>query len=121
ERLLALFALSFLAEVDRTPLGTTADGVDGGEGEGMAGKARADGGQGRRRGPLAARGLPDPSTLFGDGSTVFPVPEWWTRGGRRQGGHPREWCPARSLGCVTARFRSWWGSEPWTARTPHRR
>src|SRR5262245_53918981 len=50
QRLLGRFALGLLAEIDGAPLATAAHGVDGGEVERMARKARADGRQaGRRR------------------------------------------------------------------------
>src|SRR2546426_968789 len=53
EGLLGVFALRFLAEIERAPLGTAADGVDGGEVEGMARDGRADGRQAWGRGALA--------------------------------------------------------------------
>jgi hypothetical protein len=54
ERLLGLFALGPLAQVDRAPLGTTADGVDGGEVEGMPGDARPPGREPGRGGAFPA-------------------------------------------------------------------
>jgi hypothetical protein len=54
QRLLGRFALSLLAEINGAPLGTPADGIDGGEVERMARQARADGRQAGRRRVVAA-------------------------------------------------------------------
>src|SRR5437870_7624624 len=54
QRLLARFALGLLAEINGAPLATTADGIDGGEVERMAGNARADARQAGRRRAVAA-------------------------------------------------------------------
>src|SRR5437867_3939485 len=56
ERLLGLLALRSLTEVDRAPLGATADGVDGGEIKGLAGNTRAHRRQAGRRDAPAALG-----------------------------------------------------------------
>src|SRR5437867_807531 len=56
ERLLGLLALRSLTEVDRAPLGATADGVDGGEIKGLAGNTRAHRRQAGRRDTPAALG-----------------------------------------------------------------
>src|SRR5207245_8565899 len=51
-----LLALRSLTEVDRAPLGATADGVDGGEIKGLAGNTRAHRRQAGRRDTPAALG-----------------------------------------------------------------
>src|SRR5206468_11419579 len=55
QRLLGRFALGLLAEVNGAPLTTMAPGIDGGEVERMARKARADGRQAGSRRAVAAR------------------------------------------------------------------
>src|SRR4030095_8057603 len=54
QRWLPRFALSLLAEINGAPLATTAHGIDGGEVERKARKARADGRQGARAREVAS-------------------------------------------------------------------
>src|SRR5438046_10669505 len=99
ERLLGLLALRSLTEVDRAPLGATADGVDGGEIKGLAGNTRAHRRQaGRRDAPPASGdhreepGVGAGPPRIGEGARYAEPPSR-----RRAGGGPDPgiaWSPA---------------------------
>jgi hypothetical protein len=79
QRLLGRFALGLLAEINGAPLATTAHGIDGGEVERMARKARADGRQAGSRRVGAA--LLDGENRWGDYSVIAVDPmdgSFWT-------------------------------------------